>query len=208
MALVKYNNNSISAVSSVASMPSGALVPIKTLTASSSSTLSFVHGSSDVVLDSTYPIYVFKFINLHPSHSSYVDFTFQASTNSGSSYGVTSTSTWFTAYHLENDSDSAIEYNTASDQAQGTAFEVLCDNLGNLDDASAVGSLFLFNPSSTTFVKHYMSETQYMGNSPNTLNPRKGGYFNTTSAVNGIQFKMASGNIASGTIKLYGIKDS
>ena len=184
------------------------MVLIKTLTASSSATLSFVDGASDVVLDDTYPVYLFKFINLHPSHNSYVDFTFQASTNTGSSYGVTSTSTWFTAYHLENDSDAAIEYNAASDQAQGTAFEVLCDNLGNLDDASAVGSLFLFNPSSTTFVKHYLSETTYMGNDPNTLNPRKVGYFNTTSAVDAIQFKMASGNIASGTIKLYGIKDS
>tara|TARA_Y100001963_G_scaffold122321_1_gene171517 strand:- start:16 stop:624 length:609 start_codon:yes stop_codon:yes gene_type:complete len=183
----------------------GAIVPIKTLTASSSATLSFVDGSDDVVLDNTYRTYIFKFYNLHPSHSSYVDFTFQASTNTGSSYGVTSTSTWFTAYNLENATDAAIEYNAASDQAQGTAFEVICDNLGNLNDASAVGSLLLFNPSSTTFVKHYMSETTYMGNDPNTLNPRKAGYFNTTSAVDAIQFKMASGNIDAGTIKLYGI---
>ena len=221
MALSKFNYNSFdlttaaskglafnSSANGFETSTGTSMVLIKTLTASSSANLSFVHGSSDVVLDNTYPVYLFKFINLHPSHSSYVDFTFQASTNTGSSYGVTSTSTWFTAYHLENDSDAAIEYNAASDQAQGTAFEVLCDNLGNLDDASAVGSLFLFNPSSTTFVKHYMSETTYMGNDPNTLNPRKAGYFNTTSAVDAIQFKMASGNIASGTIKLYGIKDS
>ena len=67
MALVKYNNNSISAVTSAASFPAGALTLIKTLTASSSSTLSFVHGSSDVVLDSTYPIYKFVYINCHPA---------------------------------------------------------------------------------------------------------------------------------------------
>ena len=201
--LVKHNNNSISAITSSGQLAQGKMTLLQTQTASSSASVSFTSN-----INSTYPIYLFKFINLHPSHSSYVDFTFQASTNGGSSYGVTSTSTWFTAYHLENDSDAAIEYNAASDQAQGTAFEVLCDNLGNLDDASAVGSLFLFNPSSTTFVKHYMSETTYMGNDPNTLNPRKAGYFNTTSAVDAIQFKMASGNIASGTIKLYGIKGS
>jgi len=201
MALKFAVNNSLSAVTSLpTAVPTGSMTLLQTQTASSSSTIDFTSN-----IDSTYDAYMFKFINLHPSHSSYVDFTFQASTNSGSSYGVTSTSSWFTAYHLENDSDAAIEYNAASDQAQGTAFEVLCDNLGNLNDASAVGSLFLFNPSSTTFVKHYMSETQYMGNSPNTLNPRKAGYFNTTSAVNAIQFKMASGNIDSGVIKLYGI---
>ncbi len=138
MSIVTYNNRSIANISAIPGAAKS-LTHIKTLTASSDANVDFDHGSSDVVLDNTYPVYIFKFINLHPSHSSYVDFTFQASTNTGSSYGVTSTSTWFTAYHLENDSDAAIEYNAASDQAQGTTFEVLCDNLGNLDNPSADG---------------------------------------------------------------------
>jgi hypothetical protein len=102
MALVKYNNNSISAVTSAASIPSGALVPIKTLTASSSATLSFVHGTDGVVLDSTYPIYKFVFINCHPATDD-VDFSFNLSTDSGSNYNVTKTTTFFAAGHNDND---------------------------------------------------------------------------------------------------------
>ena len=206
MALIKLNNQGVKNATSFGSITGlGSMTFIKKLTASSSATLSFVDGSNGVVLDNTYKEYLFTFNNIHPSHSSYVDFTFQASTNTGSSYGVTSTSTWFTAYNLENGSDAALEYNAASTNAQSTNFEILCDNLGNLDDACAGGFLHLFNPSSTTFVKHFMSVTQYMGNDPNSLNPRKGGYFNTTSAINAIQFKMASGNIDAGDICLYGI---
>jgi len=205
--LITLNDRGARIATTFGSVTSGGanMVLIKKLTASSSATLSFVDGASSVVLDNTYKEYMFTFKDIHPSHGSAVDFTFQASADTGSSYGVTSTSTWFTAYHLENSSDAAIEYNGASDNAQSTNFEILCDNLGNLDDACAGGFLHLFNPSSTTFVKHFMSTTQYMGNDPNSLNPRKGGYFNTTSAIDAIQFKMATGNIDAGTITLYGI---
>ena len=211
MALVKYNNNSISAVTSAASIPSGAMTLIKTLTASSSATLSFVDGSSDVVLDSTYPIYKFSFVNMHPATDS-VFFQVNFSTDSGSNYNVTKTTTVFDAYHRENDTSQGLTYNSSNDLAQSTSFQNLTPEvqLGNDNDASISGSLFLFNPSSTTFVKHFMYEGNFMSALDPTwsINPYIAGYCNTTSAVDAVQFKMSSGNIDAGTIKLYGIKDS
>ena len=207
MALVKYNNNSLSAITTTAGMPAGAMTLIKSQTASSSSTINFVDGTSDVVLDDTYPIYVFKCINTHPATDGQ-KITFQGSTNTGSSYGVTATSTAFDSEHSEGDA-SSFTYNTSSDLAQGTGYQPLSlNNIGNDNDQSASGELFLFNPSSTTFIKHFI----YTGNSLNSgdydSHDFVSGYFNTTSAVDAIQFKMESGNIDSGTFKLYGIKDS
>ena len=204
MALVKYNNNSISAVTSAASIPSGAMTLIKTLTASSSATLSFVNGSNGVVLNSTYPIYKFEFINMHPASST--EFQFQTSTNGGSSYGISLTSTYFYAYHTEAGNASGLTYFAGGDQANGTSFQRL-SRVHNDNDASCSGGLTLFSPSSTTFVKHYMSNFNEE-NQTYSQNPYTAGYFNTTSAINAVQFKMASGNIASGKIKLYGIRDS
>ena len=204
MALVKYNNNSISAVTSTG-LATGSLAPIKTLTASSSSTLSFVHGSSDVVLDSTYPIYKFEFINIHPSGTN-TKFQFNMSTDSGSNYNVTKTTTSFGAYHAENDSYSALRYDAPLDLAQGTGFQTLFETGTPNNEESSAGTLTLFNPSSTTFVKHFISDCtnayEY------TVRNLIAGYGNITSAVDAIQFKMESGNIDSGKIKLYGIKDS
>jgi hypothetical protein len=207
MALVKYNNNSISAVTSAASIPSADMVHIKTLTASSSATLSFVDGADSVVLDSTYPIYVFKFINMHPATDDQ-SFSFQGSTNSGSSYGVTLTSTVFTALHLENDSTTSLGYQTGYDLAQSTSFQRFGQTVGNDNDQSCSGEMFLFSPSSTTFVKHFMSRMAHNGYTDYAGDGYMGGYFNSTSAINAIQFKFASGNTDSGKIKLYGIKDS
>ena len=207
MALVKYNNNSISAVTSAASIPSGALVPIKTLTASSSATLSFVDGSDGVVLDSTYPIYVFKFINCHPATDS-VYFSFQGNAVGGSGYNETITSTFFTAQHSEAGSGAEIGYGSSRDQAQGTAFQNLTDAIGNDNDQATSGYLHLFNPSSTTFVKHFIGVSNIAHHGNFSMNSYCAGYFNITSAIDEIQFKMSSGNIDSGKIKLYGIKDS
>ena len=207
MALVKYNNNSISSVTSAASFPAGAMTLIKTLTASSSSTLSFVNGSSDVVFDSTYPIYLFKFINIHPSTNS-TDFDFQVSINGGSGYGVNITSTWFQSAHNEAGTTTGLSYETAEDLAQSTSFQTLNQDMKNDADSSNSGNLFLFNPSSTTFVKHFMGTNQCMQQTPFSVQSFCAGYVNTTSAVNAIQFKMSSGNIDSGTIKLFGIKGS
>jgi hypothetical protein len=207
MALVKYNNNSLSSVTSAASVSSGAMTLIKTITADSASTVSFINGSSDVVFDSTYPIYVFKFINIHPASNDY-DFKFNLSADTGSNYNVTKTDNVFRAYHKEDDSAASIDYQTSLDLVQSTNFAFLSSGQGNGDDESLSGELFLFNPSSTTFVKHYLTHTISYHTSNFPIDFYGGGYGNTTSAVDAVQFKMSSGNIDSGTIKLYGIKDS
>ena len=209
MALVKYNNNSISAITSTG-LTAGAMTLIKEQTASSSSTISFVDGTSDVVLDSTYPIYLFKFITIHPSGSGDTGskFTFNLSTDTGSNYNVTKTTTWFEASHRENDSGGSLGYNTNRDLAQGTGFLPLSDNFdSHANDYNLGGELWLFNPSSTTYVKHFMGVTNFT-NTDYSFNAYIAGYGNTTSAVDAVQFKMSSTNIDAGTIKLYGIKDS
>jgi hypothetical protein len=207
MALVKHNNNSISAVTSMASLTTGAMTLIKEQTASSSASISFVDGSNGVVLDSTYPIYKFEFINIHPATNATI-FSFQGSTNGGSSYGITITSTAILAQHDEADTSTALIYNGSKDLAQSTSDQVLINEIGNGSDESGSGNLFLFNPSSTTFVKHWLSRTSgYQAD--NYIQDRYfAGYFNNTSAIDAIIFRMSSGNIDSGTIKLYGIKDS
>ena len=205
MALVKYNDNSISAVTSTA-LAEGSLVPIKTLTASSSATLSFVHGSNDVILDSTYPIYKFEFINIHQSQTSFASFDV-GFRDGGSAYDAVKTTTKFEVYHTEADATS-FAYSGGDDLAQSTSFQRL-GLPGYNNDESMVGEMFLFSPSSTTFVKHFMSRTNgyYTGNSA-SWSEFVSGYCNTTTAIDGVQFKMSGGNIDSGKIKLYGIKDS
>tara|TARA_R100000773_G_scaffold6114_1_gene6418 strand:+ start:106 stop:723 length:618 start_codon:yes stop_codon:yes gene_type:complete len=205
MSIVTYNNRSIRNISAIPGAAKS-LTHIKTLTASSDSTLSFVDGSSDVVLDSTYPIYLFKFINVHPASNSQ-RFTFQGNASGGSGFNETMTTTHFQAEHSEGGT-SDFRYRTASDQAQGTSFQAITQQVGNDNDECFSGSLTLFNPSSTTFVKHFISRCQEYENSNYSQDVFTAGYFNTTSAIDEIQFKFESGNIDAGTIKLYGLKDS
>ena len=187
----------------------GSMVLIKTLTASSSSTLSFVHGSSSVVLDSTYPIYLFKFTSIHPSTDG-VDFTFQGSTDTGSSYGVTTTSTYFNNYANEAGTATSLGYETVADNPNNTGeIELIREEKLSADaDHCGSGELYLFNPSGSTFMKHYLATSQANHAAEYTMNSFIGGYFNTTSAIDAIRFSVNSGNMATGTIKLYGIKDS
>ena len=185
----------------------GSMTLIKTLTASSSSTLSFVDGSSDVVLDSTYPIYKFSFINMHPATNN-VGFSFNFSVDTGSNYNVAKTTTTPRAIHNEGDSDAALSYDDGQDLAQGTGFQRILRFIGNGNDESGSGEMLLFDPSSTTFVKHFMATGNTYYNGDYSMNDLTAGYGNTTSAVDAVQFKMSSGNIDSGKIKLYGIKDS
>jgi hypothetical protein len=207
MALVKYNNNSISDITTAGQVATGSLVPIKTLTASSSATLSFVHGTDGVVLDSTYPIYKFEFINIHPASETY--FQFNMSTDSGSNYNVTKTTTTFYTEHGEGDGGGAVAYQSSRDLAQSTSDQILSvDGVGNDSDQNFSGTLHLFNPSSTTFVKHFIANGNNAQPSDYSQQGLTAGYGNTTSAVNAIRFQMSSGNIDSGKIKLYGIKDS
>ena len=204
MSLVKYNNNSISAVTSAASIPSGAMTLIKTLTASSSATLSFVHGTDGVVLDSTYPIYKFEFINIHSANDN-TQFLFNGSIDGGSNYNVVKTTTSFRAYHAEADNEQDLEYFTSMDLAQSTAFQPLVYYTGDEADSGSSGSMTLYNPSSTTFVKHFTSTTSDYNYVDYAQNCFIAGYGNTTSAVDGIRFQMSSGNIDAGDICLYGI---
>ena len=203
MALVKYNNNSISAVTATG-LASGSLVHIKTLTASSSATLSFVHGTDGVVLDSTYPIYKFEFINIHPATNG-TFFQFNMSTDSGSNYNVAKTTTAFYAYHTESGSASALTYDGNLDLAQGTGFQKLLENVGTDNDQCGAGTLTIFNPSSDTFVKHFIFRGMRNGAYEYAVDYHIAGYGNTTSAVNAIRFRMHSGNIDAGDICLYGI---
>ena len=184
----------------------GSQVLIKTLTASSSSDLTFVHGTSSVILDSTYPIYIFKFINIHVATN---DAVFRVNfRDGGSNYDATKTTSFFRTYHAEDASAAALTYSTSHDLAQSTSAQDIITSNGSGNDESASGTLTLYNPSSTTFVKHFLSDCNvyHGGNLAQRL--LVGGYCNVTAAIDGVQFAMSSGNIDAGTIKLYGIKDS
>ena len=184
----------------------GTWVEIKSLTASGDGDLSFVDGTDDVVLDSTYPIYVFKLINIHPSAQQ--DFQFNMSIDAGSNYNVAKTSSFFRTQQAEDDSGSSLAYQSDKDLAQGTGFQPLGQYLSIGNDSSSSGTLILFNPSSTTFVKHFICTLNSVYDSTYNREQFIAGYGNTTSAVDAIQFKMSSGNIDAGKIKLYGIGDS
>jgi len=203
MSIVTYNNRSIANISAIPGAAKS-LTHIKTLTASSSATLSFVDGSSDVVLDSTYPIYKFEFINIHPATDG-ASFQFNMSIDSGSNYNVTKTTTYFTAYNYESGGTPALTYATNVDLAQSTAFQNVNSGVGSDNDQCAVGTLHLFNPSSTTFVKHFLTCGNTYESSDLSSNVFVAGYGNTTSAVDAVQFKMSSGNIDSGQILLFGL---
>ena len=188
----------------------GSMVLIKTLTASSSGTLSFVHGSASVVLDSTYPIYLFKFINIHPSAD---DAEFRVGfRDGGSNYDATKTTTAFECFAKESagGGSTSLAISAGADLAQSTDFQNInaANGIGNANDECLNGELTLFNPSSTTFVKHFIATCQYYHFENYATNDRVAGYCNVTAAIDAVQFKMHSGNIDSGIIKLYGIKDS
>jgi hypothetical protein len=206
MALISVSNNALQNITVVpASVPSGALVLLSTQTASSSASLSFTSG-----IDSTYDSYVFKFINIHPATDA-VYFQFNLSTDGGSNYNVTKTTTSFEAYHNESDSATNLRYATANDLAQSTSDQRLIDVIptgAGEDDRCASGYLHLFNPSSTTYVKHFIASVQanVAGTSNYSWISNTAGYGNTTSAVNAIIFRASSGNLDDGIIKMYGVK--
>ena len=208
MSLVFLNDRAVRSATAFGSLNTGSMVFIKKLTASSSSTLTFHNGTSDVVLDSTYKEYLFTFKHIHPSAES--DLLFQANVSGGADFNETITSTFFRSYHNEAGSDTTLAYVAGLDQAQGTGFSTLTDGIGSAsntvnNDDNASGYLRLFNPASTTFVKHFTGVTNQQNPAVYSVNNYFAGYFNTTSAIDEIQFKMASGNIDAGDICLYGI---
>jgi len=206
MALVKLNNNGVKNATAFGSITGlGNLILIKKQTASGSASVSFVDGASSVVLDNTYKEYIFYFNNIHPATNS-ANLQFQASTNTGSSYGVAITSTYFQAQHAEDASEAALEYDGGQDLAQSTNFQtILGKEVGNGNDESTSGFMHLFDPSNTTFVKHFIARGNCLDAGPMTRDGYAAGYVNTTSAIDAIQFKMSSGNMDAGTISLYGV---
>jgi hypothetical protein len=194
-------NASVSAVTSFANASGGTLILLSTQTASNSATISFTSG-----LDSTYDEYMFKFINIH-ARTDAAEFQFNMSTDSGSNYNVTKTTTAFRVYHDEGDSATALEYHAASDLAQSTAYQRLMLGMGSDADQNGCGTMSLFNPSSTTYVKHFISNFNDYFNEDFSYGSFVAGYGNTTSAVNAVRFQMSSGNF-DGIIKLYGLKKS
>jgi len=214
MALTKYNYNSFD-VTPVASKAlafnsdadgfttgaSTSMVLIETITASSDSTIEFDSG-----IDDTYPTYVIKFINVHPSNN-LVDF--QLLFRDGSTaYDAIKTTTAVRAYHNENDNDTTLGYVTSFDVAQGTGVHTLANNMGSGNDESLSGEMWLYNPSGTTFVKHFVADLNNYNQDDYSVRHFSGGFCNVTAAIDGVQVKCTSGNIDAGTFKLYGIKDS
>ena len=201
MALISVSNNALQNITAVpASIPSGALVLLSTQTASSSASISFTSG-----INSTYDSYVFKFIDIHPQNNA-IAFQFNGSTDSGSNYNVIKTTTHFRAYHAESDAFNGLDYLTAHDLAQSTAFQSITNDVGGDNDQQVSATLQLFNPSSTTYVKHFIITTQTAHGGDYPQPSYIAGYFNTTSAINAIRFQMFSGNIDDGIIKMYGVK--
>ena len=183
----------------------GAMTFIKKLTASASGTLDFVDGTSDVVLDNTYKEYLFIINNVHPGATSEVNFMFNF-TIDGTNWNVTKTGTMFETFHNENDGLTMFRYGPAEGAlAQGTGDSLLMGSVMRDADGCGVGIFRLFNPASTTFVKHYIANVQYAHTSPRSYQRLAAGYANTTSAITGVRFLMNTGNIDSGTISLYGI---
>ena len=177
----------------------GAWTFISKTTASSSANISITSG-----LDSTYKVYFITYNNIHPQTDN-THFTFNGSIDSGSNYNIAKTSTHFAAYADEGDSNTNLGYETSHDLAQGTGVQNLLNEIGNDNDQSASGYLYLYNPASTTFVKHFISVAQLVNAGDYSRNQFVSGYLNTTSAIDAVQFKQSSGNIDSGDICVYGL---
>jgi len=175
-----------------------AMTLITTNTSSGAASSSFTSS-----IDSTYKLYIFKFIDVNPATDS-ANFQFQVNASSQSGYNETMTTTFFDAIHTEDDATAEMGYRTAHDQAQGTAYQTLGRELGNDADASFAGELFLFNPSNTTYVTHFYSTANHYQDGSRSYNTFAAGYINVTAAITNIQFKMSSGNMDA-VIKMYGV---
>ena len=200
MAIVKLNNRAVKDATAFGSITGlGNLVFISKQTASSSASVSFTSG-----INSTYKEYIFFFYNMHPATDG-ANLTFNLSTDGGSNYNVTKTTTAFNAYHGESGSPAGLDYDTGDDLAQSTNYQTIATAIGSDDDQNTSGYLHLFDPSNDTFVKHFIAKSNVTNLNDRSVNCLTAGYGNTTSAINAVDFKMSSGNIDAGTISLYGV---
>ena len=199
MSIVTLNDRAVRSVTAFGSLNTGSMVFINKITASSSATIDFTNG-----IDSTYKEYIFYFVNIHAGTNDAI-FSFQADTGTNTNYNQTITSTAFTAQHGEGGSPASIFYNSGGDLAQGTGLQQLSEYNGTENDHNSSGYLHLFNPSSSTFVKHFISVSNLIGGEERNRNGYNSGYINTTTAITRIRFKMDTGNIDSGQILLFGL---
>ena len=205
MSIITINDRGARAATTFGSVSAdgGNMVFIKKLTASSSATLSFVNGTSDVVLDSTFKEYMFTFSSMHPATDGA---NFQVGFRDGSTdYDATKTSSFFRAQHEEDGSSSTLGYDTDFHLTQSTSFQTIIGSESADNDQASSGYLHLFDPASTTFVKHYIAVVSNSNVNDYARVGHTAGYCNVTAAIDAVQFKMSSGNIDSGTISLYGI---
>ena len=194
------NDASVASISALAQISAGdGITLISSQTASASASISFTTG-----IDSTYRTYLFKFINIHPSTDS-TSLNVNFSTDGGSNYNVTKTSTVFFSYHNEIGTSGLLQYRTADDLAQSTSDQQILYEMGNDNDQSGSGEMYLFQPSSTTYVKHFIATGQLSLSSDYSLEQFTAGYGDTTSAINAVRFQMSAGNIDAGTIHMYGV---
>ena len=199
MSINVCNDRSMASITSLPSGVSGSsLVLISEQTASSSANISFTSG-----IDSTYKKYIFKFFDIHAGTDN-VNFTVGFRDGS-TDYDATKTTTYFYGYNTEASGGGTLEYEASGDLAQGTGFQYLSSQMGTGNDECLVGTLHLFDPASTTFVKHFTSTTNIYDRADISVNLYVAGYCNVTAAIDGVQFKMSSGSIDAGTFKLYGV---
>ena len=199
MALKTANNQSMTEITALPSaVAQGGVILLATETASSSSTITF-----DSNIDSTYKEYIIKYIDIHPSAGdNHFTVNFR---DGGSSYDATKTSTMFRAYHREDGTNQALSYVAGGDLAQATGVQQLGQSVDAANDSTISGELYLFDPSSTTFVKHFIARSQEVTYEATSQEFYVSGYCNVTAAIDGVQFAMSSGNIDAGTFKLYGV---
>jgi len=199
MGLISNGTTLLDAGATSSGVFSGTMVLLSSQTLSNAATVSFTSG-----IDSTYKEYVFKFIDVHPV-TDQKNLSFQVDTGTNTNYNQTITSAFYWAYHNEGDTTATLQYYTGGDQAQGTAFQVITEATGNVADECSCGTLHLYDPASSTFLKHFMATTQTAEGTGHSTQSYVAGYINTTTAITRVQFKFNSGNIDSGIIKMYGI---
>ena len=181
-----------------AAADTGSAVLLSTATASSSASLEFT-------LPTAYKQVTFGFYNITPATDGEA-LQFQVNASGQTGFNETMTTTMFKSYHYESGSFSGLVYETGHDQAQGTAYQKLTTSIGSDSDESGSGTLVLFNPTSTTYVKHFNARVNQYASAVYSGDVLTAGYINVTAAITGIAFKISSGNIATGTIKMWGIK--
>ena len=193
-------------LSSVNSGLKGALVLLDTNTFTGASSSAFT-----TLIDSTYGVYKFMYNAINPATDG-VNFVLEGSIDGGSTWGILKTSTYYLTYNYLTGDTTDLTYRTEWDRSNETTSLILMHGLGNGADECGVGEVTVYTPSNTTYNKIFNSVTQnydtYSGATPDTGSSSGqtfvGGYWSTTSAINGIRFSMSSGNM-DGEIKMYGL---